>query len=127
METKKDYVNRIFREAMVRGLCSKQKEFAALLGMDPSTVSNALKGNEKYLTDSIVRRVRAWEEQVLGKKTEDKPEAPAQPDIVIPAATATLYNNMSETIRIQAEIIARLQGSATAPTYTQKNYLRDGE
>lgn len=126
MEDKKDYIIRIYNEARLRGLCHTQGEFAQLLGMNQSTISNALKGDEKYLTDNFIRRVKAWAGQVLteGRKEAATP-APA-PDIVIPAATATLYNNMSETIRLQAEIIARLQGgvaaSVPAGVYAPKNY-----
>ena len=123
MESKKDYIARVFNDARALGICSKQKEFAELLGMNSSTLSNALNGNERYLSDSIIRRVQAWEQQVLDPRRGDRP-APARPDIVIPAATADLYNNMSETIRIQAEIIARLQAggySGLAP----KNFATD--
>lgn len=113
METKKEYINRIFLTARMRGLCKKQSEFAALLAMNPSTISKALQGDEKYLSDNLVRRIKLWSQQ---QGFEDGQVAkPVQPDITIPAATAALYNNMSETIRIQAEIIARLQGGLTAP------------
>lgn len=131
MEDKKDYITRIYKEARLRGLCNTQGEFAQLLGMNQSTISNALKGDEKYLTDNFIRRVKAWAGQMLTERgNETTMQAPA-PDIVIPAATATLYNNMSETIRLQAEIIARLQvGIATsvpAGVYAPKNYRTDGK
>ena len=131
MEDKKDYITRIYKEARLRGLCNTQGEFAQLLGMNQSTISNALKGDEKYLTDNFIRRVKAWAGQMLTERgNETTMQAPA-PDIVIPAATATLYNNMSETIRLQAEIIARLQvGIATsvpAGVYAPKIYRTDGK
>lgn len=129
MESKQDYVNRIYNEARVLGLCKRQKDFAQLLGMNQSTLSSALQGNGDYLTDSIIRRFKAWEKQVLEPKRGPRPEEkPAQPDILIPAATAALYNNMSETIRIQAEIIARLQGGAArfpVDGYAPKNTRTD--
>lgn len=131
MEDKKDYITRIYKEARLRGLCHTQGEFAQLLGMNQSTISNALKGDEKYLTDNFIRRVKAWAGQMLTERgNETTMQAPA-PDIVIPAATATLYNNMSETIRLQAEIIARLQSGASAFTAgystAPKNYRTDGK
>lgn len=128
MESRKDYINRIFNEARTLGLCRKQKEFADLLGMNTSTLSNALRGDERYLSDSFIKRVQAWEAQVLQPRRAEKEVS--RPDIVIPAATADLYNNMSETIRIQAELIARLQtGIATAMpgAYAPKNYRTDGD
>lgn len=129
METKKDYVNRVFNEARALNLCRTQKEFAELISMDKSTLSGALRGYERYLTDNFLRRLQTWEKQVLEPKRGPKPAEPApQPDILIPAATAALYNNMSETIRIQAEIIARLQGGATrygVDGYAPKNTRTD--
>ena len=127
-ETRKDYLLRIYNEARVLGLCRKQKEFAELLGMHPSTLSNAMGGEEKYLTDILIRRVQAWEKQVLEPRRAAQPQQSQQrPDIVIPAATADLYNNMSETIRLQAEIIARLQAGAGAAIATgaPKNFYLD--
>jgi hypothetical protein len=112
METKKEYLNRIFNLARMRGLCRTQGDFARLLGMNQGTISKALKGEEGFCTDSICRRVKIW---AAGQGLEQMAESvaspkPQRPDIVIPAETADLYNNMSETIRIQAELIARLQG-----------------
>ena len=127
METRKDYINRIDTEARTCGLCRKQKEFAELLGMNSSTLSNALRGDERYLSDSFVKRVQAWEKQVLEPRRKVQEEH--RPDIVIPAATADLYNNMSETIRIQAELIARLQSGivgAAPGAYAPKNFRTEG-
>ena len=129
METKKDYINRLLNEARMRGLCKTQKDFAALVGMDQSTISNALKGNEKYLTDSIIRRLESWERQVLGASTTPQPEQ--KPDIVIPAATAELYTAMAKSIDRLTALVERLQPGATAFQGTvypgQKNYRIDGE
>ena len=129
METKKDYINRLLNEARMRGLCKTQKDFAALVGMDQSTISNALKGNEKYLTDSIIRRLESWERQVLGASTTPQPEQ--KPDIVIPAATAELYTAMAKSIDRLTALVERLQPGATAfqgAVYPgQKNYRIDGK
>lgn len=128
METNLEYINRIFNEARVFGLCRKQKEFAELVGLDESTLSSALNGRERYLTPNLMKRVKTWEKQVLEPKRTPKEEKAPQPDIIIPAATAALYNNMSETIRIQAEIIARLQGGAArfpVDGYAPKNTRTD--
>ena len=116
METKKDYrdlLEKVFFQARMKGICKRQGDFAEKLGIDPSTLSNALRGNERYLTDNLIMRVRLFAKD--NNLEEEAPSTqPAAPDIVIPAATAALYNNMSETILIQAEIIARLQGTSTA-------------
>ena len=130
MELKDNYILNLYNEARVLGLCKTQKEFADLLGMNPSTLSNAIQGKDGYLTDSILRRIQAWENQVLEPKRSGRPKEPERPDIIIPAATADLYNNMSETIRIQAELIARLQtgmAAAMPGAYAPKNFQTDGK
>ena len=119
-----NYIVKVYNLARMRGLCHTQTEFAELLGMNKSTISNAMKGG-KYLTTNLTRRVELFARS-QGLIGEEKPK-PQEPDIIIPAATAQLYNNMSETIRIQAELIARLQTGAGVYAPAQKNYLRDGK
>ena len=129
MEHKKDYINRIYNQARMRGICKNQGDFAELLAMNPSTISKALQGDEKYLTDNFIRRVKIWAEQCGIEKEDERPQ-PSAPDIIIPASTAALYNNMSETIRIQAEIIARLQSGIPggySGAYAPKNFRTDGK
>lgn len=114
MESKTDYLNRIYSWARAKGLCHTQGEFAALMGMHGSTLSAAMRGHERFLTDNLIKRVAVWAKQMgLDGETIDAP--PQQQDITIPAATAKFYENltesmktMSETIRLQQELIARL-------------------
>lgn len=114
MESKKDYINRIYNLARLRGLCKTQGEFAQQIGLNQGSMSKALKGDPHFTTDSLIRRIQVWAAlaglEQLGAVPEKEPEKPKRPDIVIPAETADLYNNMSQTIRIQAELIARMQG-----------------
>ena len=127
MEKKLETLTKIYDAARTAGMCHNQGEFAELLGIHPSTISAALKGNEKYLTDNFLRRVQLWARQA-GLEGQPAPVRPAEPDIVIPAATAAMYTNMTETIRIQAEIIARLQSVPASPytgMYAPKNLRTD--
>ena len=129
METKKDYLERIFFEARKAGLCKTQKQFADLLGMNPSTISNALKGDEKYLTDNIIRRVQTWERQVLQREVPaPAPVQDTRPDIVIPAATMDLYTAMAKSIDRLSALVERLQPGASASFiqgYAPKNSPTD--
>lgn len=123
MDTEKlNYLRKIVNLAKANGLCRTQKEFAALLGIDHTGLSMAMNGKERALTDSLIGKVRAFS---LEHGLED--DHPAQKQgggFWIPEETATMYNNMSETIRLQAEMIARLQGIVLP---TQKNSLRDNK
>ena len=123
MESRKDYFVRIFNEARAIGLCKNQNEFAELLGMHPSTVSNALKGDEKYLTDSLMKRVASWERQVL-KSSKEAHEESERPDIVIPAATMDLYTSMAKSIDRLTALVERMQPGTSAYTgaYAPKNF-----
>lgn len=133
MENKKDYIEQVFFAARLQGLCKTQKEFAELLGMNPSSISNALQGKERYLTDNIVRRVQIWERQVLKGEVGARKEMPApaqdnRPDILIPAATMDLYTSMAKSIDRLTAIVERLQPGASAFTTmqtAQKNFLTE--
>ena len=75
METKREYLNRIFRTASLRGMCKSQREFASLLGVNEKAFSSALNGNEKYLTDNLVTKVRIFaKENELDGPVVNEPE-----------------------------------------------------
>lgn len=58
--TEREYLNAIYREACYRGLCSSVTGFAELLEIDRSGLSSALNGNERYLTKSLLKKVRLF-------------------------------------------------------------------
>lgn len=87
----------------LEGVVHTQNDFAELLGRSKSAVSAALHGNEKYLTEGLVQKAELEAQRVK------MPEV-VQPDIVIPAATAKMYADMAESIRILSELVAAQQG-----------------
>lgn len=117
---KQEYLRRVFFLAEGAELCKTQKQFAELLEVDRTGLSSAMNGNEKYLTDSLIRKVRSWARE--NGLEGDAPQKPKEPDIVIPAATAKMYENLTETIRLQAEMLSRMQaGTFVAGGYAPKN------
>jgi len=60
METKTDYIKRIYKIAALRGLCETKKEFAALLEVNDKGLSAAMNGNERHLTDSLLKKVKLF-------------------------------------------------------------------
>lgn len=60
MESKTDYLKRIYNLAALRGLCQTKKEFAALLGVNDKGLSSAMNGDPKNLTDSLVKKVQLF-------------------------------------------------------------------
>lgn len=107
MVEKKEYLLKIYNLAALRGLCRTKKEFAGLLGVNDKGLSAAMNGSEKNLTDSLVEKVRRFslEHDLEG----DAPKE--QRGVFIPEATQAMFDNMAETIRIQAQMLASLQAS----------------
>lgn len=93
--------------------------------MNPSTISQALSGNDKYLTDSLIKRFQAWEKQVLGATSPVMQQE--KPDIVIPAATMDLYTSMAKSIDRLTALVERMQPGASAfsGAYAPKNFPTD--
>lgn len=93
----------------LEGVIKTQTDFADLIGRSKSAVSAALHGNEKYLTEKLVQRAEAEAQRATMPETQ-------MPDIVIPAATAKMYADMAESIRILSEIVAAQQGEKAKGT-----------
>ena len=49
-----------FNALRVKGIIKTQKDFANLLGCNEASISRALKGDEKYLTDGLISRVQEY-------------------------------------------------------------------
>lgn len=49
-----------FNALRVKGIIKTQKDFANLLGCNEASISRALKGDEKYLTDGLLSRVHEY-------------------------------------------------------------------
>lgn len=115
MNRKQDYLNTIYNVARLHGLCHTKQEFAALMAINPSTMSRAMAGDEKYLTDNLINRIKVWAEQA-GLDESHPIASVEEKEIVIPAATAVFYQNLSEalknmsqTLKMQQELINQLQ------------------
>lgn len=63
------------------GSMQKAGDFAALLGMNASTISGAMQVKDKYLTENFMSRVRTCAQQV-GLEEGAEPQRPAAPNIV---------------------------------------------
>ena len=82
MQDKQNYLKSVYRRAIDAGLCSTQQEFANLLQVNRSTLSSALHGSEKALTDRLINYVKNW---ANANGLEDLPaEIPATSILVIP-------------------------------------------
>lgn len=96
-----------FETLKKNGVVHSQKDFAELLGYSRPTISMALSGAPASLTDTLLLKAESAAAQYLPAATPE-----AEPDIVIPAATAKMYADMAESIRILSELVAAQQKGA---------------
>lgn len=134
METKQEYIRRIYLSARLANLCGKQKDFADKVGVSRSAMSAALNGVEAYLSDNLVAKVRLFaKDNGLEETKAAQDQSAARPaqgtGVFIPEETRAMFDNMAETIRIQAQMLAQFQGGALfgAAAFAPKNYRTDGK
>ena len=56
---KVDKIKEVFESLRFKGVVKTQKDFAKLLDYAPNNLSKAMNGNEAYLTDSLMARVKS--------------------------------------------------------------------
>ena len=133
MDDKLEYVTRIFYAARMRGICKTQGEFARLLGMNNGTISKALQGDDRYLTDNFIKRVQTWAQQrglEEGEMSAPVAEPKAQAEgVFIPRETLELYTSLAKSVDRLSAMVERMQpgGSVYGGAYAPKNYRTDGE
>ena len=112
MENKLDYIASIFENARLHAICRTQKEFADLVGVSRSAMSQALNGVPAYLTDNLITKVRLFaKDHGLEVTKAALAQQPQGPGVFIPEETRAMFENMTETIRIQAQMLAQFQSS----------------
>lgn len=109
---KKDRLVSIYRAAKDAGIIATQKDFAEALGVNYTSISAAMNGNERALTDRFCQRVEFSQAQGIGPENAGKTALRAnydtRPDIVIPAATMDLYTSMAKSIDRLTALVDRL-------------------
>ena len=137
MDDKLEYVTRIFYAARMRGICKTQGDFARLLGMNNGTISKALQGDDRYLTDNFIKRVQTWAQQrgLEGEETKEPVAVAAEPKeraadgVFIPRETLELYTSLAKSVDRLSAMVERMQpgGSVYGGAYAPKNFQTDGK
>ena len=66
---KKERLKFVFEQARSAGLARSQRDFSTLLDINENVLSAALNGNERYLTDNLLKKVnRFFEENFSGDR-----------------------------------------------------------
>ncbi len=83
---RKERLKKVYNSLLINGLIESQKDLAKATGANPASVSQALKGEEKYLTDSFLVRIYEAYPNILckdwlltGEGEMLKPESSARP------------------------------------------------
>lgn len=119
METKKDYLNRIYHLAVIAGLCTQKREFAELLEVNRSGLSSAMSGDEKNLTDSLIRKVKAFAREhgleggAPAPAVQPEPEVQSKRTIEIPAETLELYTSLAKSVDRLSAMVERMMPGAS--------------
>lgn len=119
METKKDYLNRIYHLAVIAGLCTQKREFAELLEVNRSGLSSAMSGDEKNLTDSLIRKVKAFAREhgleggAPAPSVQPEPEVQPKRTIEIPAETLELYTSLAKSVDRLSAMVERMMPGAS--------------
>ena len=119
MNDKKEYIRNVMLKAMAAGLCSKQFEFAQILGVSRSGLSAALNGDEKNLTDSLIRKVKAFAREhgleggAPAPAVQPEPEVQPKRTIEIPAETLELYTSLAKSVDRLSAMVERMMPGAS--------------
>lgn len=100
----------IFRDLRKRGICATRKDLAGKIGCSYHQLCSAMNGDPKALTAPLLAKVKAYYRTAIGDLPPEQPR-----DVIIPASTAQLYNNLVEVVRSQQETIARLVETLRVP------------
>lgn len=65
------YIKDSFNTLRMKGIVKTQGDFAGLLGIAERSLSAAKNGDERYLTDSLIARIKAVMNQMEGGETAD--------------------------------------------------------
>lgn len=101
-EEKIAYLKSVFQKALGAGKCRTLKEFAELVGINKSGLSSAMNGSERHLTDSLVARVRRWEQY---EGLDKEPYIPKPEEPVTPSDFKTTMENLSSVLASQARLL----------------------
>lgn len=112
-----------YNQLRVRGIVRTQGDFARLLGVSQNSLSGAKHGDDRYLTDSLVERVRA----LVSFHPDVAPHVAVQAreeseGVFIPEKTLELYTSLAKTCDRLSAIVDRMMPAAQSG---EKNYSAD--
>lgn len=108
-----------YNDLLVNGRVSSLGEFADLLEINRSTLSSAINGNEKYLTDRLIRRIQKYTNKEITSIQETTITALRIPVIPYAAHGGSLSNFSDSVSEYDCErIVSPIKGATLAMTVT---------
>lgn len=106
--TKKERLNEVYQHLKSKGYVHTQVEFAKKIGYNKTNMSSAFAGNEKYLTDSLFRKVCEvfpeinydWLLTGFGNMLKS--------DSIVPHSAGESQNELLQVVKQQSEIASKL-------------------
>ena len=116
----------LYEDLITAGKIKTKGEFAQLMGVGRNSLSLAMNGNERALTDSLMLKARALRRRELGEAPAVSSHAPVEsaegPDgIFIPRETLTLYESLARTAENLSALVSRLMPGSLPETQGKKS------
>lgn len=99
----------VYEKLRQEGRCTTKKEFAEMLGVNYSTLVNAMGGAPKYQSEKIAAKARSL--LLIAPAPAPAPTPPRE--VTVSPDLLNIIATQAETIRSQQEVIARLTGVET--------------
>lgn len=103
----------LYEDLITAGKIKSKGEFAQLMGVGRNSLSLAMNGNERALTDSLMLKARALRRREFGEAPVlPSPASPERDEaaggIFIPKETLALYESLARTAENLTAIVSRL-------------------
>lgn len=118
----REKLNAMYEHALKHALCCNRKTFAALIGISPANLSNALSENlyERYCTNGILNKANAalgyvfapqWIQNGTGDMYAQSAPAAPEPEVLAPIAeeSSVVASNASERVKHLESLVETLQ------------------
>lgn len=124
MDKKTEFIRQAYRAAVDAGFAGSQQDWADALGVNRTTLSAAMNGNPRALTDKFMHKVRKWVEAhgltIDGEAPAEQPAPSGEGGVFIPEKARVMFENMTEALRWQAQMLAAYQmGASPAQPWMQ--------
>lgn len=116
----------LYEDLLTAGKIKTKGEYAQLMGVGRNSLSLAMNGSEKALTDSLMLKARALRRRVFEENAPVPSHGPVESaeradGIFIPRETLTLYESLARTAENLTAIVSRLMPGGVPTVQVKKD------